>query len=109
MSEQGGEKVLSMFGQPDDVLLANLDALRRRLCQYGPDAKRCDCKFGASGKGEQSGCPELRQAIAIISGQREQVAITRELFEQSAANTLRHIERILAEHSATPELGGSHE
>lgn len=46
-----------------------LEAVRLRLCPYcGPT---CDCKFGSRdagrGLGEQTGCPELRQAIAALS------------------------------------------
>ena len=90
------ERVTPMFGRPDEELLASLHDLRMRLCGYGAAwDERCDCKFGASGRGEQTGCPEIRQAIAIISGQREQVGITRQMFEESAANTLREVGRLV--------------
>ena len=82
-----------MFGLDDDVLLENLETLRSSLCCYrGPT---CDCKFGASRKGEQTGCPEIRQAIAYIAGQRDEVATTRDLFEQSAVKTLAKIKALL--------------
>lgn len=83
-----------MFGQPDDELIANLERLRSNLCAYFP-GDRCDCKFGASRKGEQTGCPEIRQAIAIISGQRDEVVVAKELFEASAASTLSHVRQIV--------------
>lgn len=88
-----------MFGIADDELLTNLEKLRQSLCCYAstpyPATRTCDCQFGASGQGEQTGCPELRQVIAIIRGQREQVIITRQLFEVNATNTLKEIERAI--------------
>lgn len=52
----------------DNVALATaLEAVRRRICAYGPQARTCDCKFGISldgiGYSEQTGCPELREMI----------------------------------------------
>lgn len=83
-----------MFGLDDDELLANLERLRRRLCCYMGDS--CDCKFGATPvTSEQTGCPEIRQAMAIISGQRDSVVVARQLWEQSAANTLSQIRLLL--------------
>lgn len=61
-----------MFGIPLPLLIENLELLRKQLCAYGPDAKRCDCKyrnleaassFRTMGRGEVTGCPELRLAI----------------------------------------------
>jgi hypothetical protein len=41
--------------------LAALRLAQRAVCTYmGPT---CDCKYGASGEGEQTGCPELRDLI----------------------------------------------
>lgn len=50
-----------------------LEKLRKhKVCAYVGD--RCDCKFGGEGlgpnkwnSGESNGCPELRQAIEILS------------------------------------------
>jgi hypothetical protein len=88
---------LSMIGIEPEQLIANLETLRRRLCEYGPDAERCDCKYGASGRSEQSGCPELRLAIEWVKGNADKVQTTRQLFEDSAANTLRRIRQVLRE------------
>ena len=48
--------------------LKDLEKLRSQLCCYGPQAKHCDCKYGADIKagGEETGCPEIRAAIEII-------------------------------------------
>ena len=50
-----------------------LELARRRVCAYNPPPydsdRRCDCKYGASVKenqsmgSEQTGCPELRETI----------------------------------------------
>ena len=82
-----------MFGTSKEMLLKHLENLRKRVCCYAtPDY--CDCKYGipwedmpekddpdceakmlarmnqwqsfGSKLGEQTGCPELRQAIALI-------------------------------------------
>jgi len=42
-------------------MIAGLVRLRERLCRYSADP--CDCKYGASLKDEESGCPEVRWAI----------------------------------------------
>lgn len=55
-------------------LAAVLEQVRKRICQYGPDATRCDCKYvvgfldrGARvGQGEHSGCPEVREAAYFL-------------------------------------------
>ena len=44
-----------------------LEKLRAKICGYGPKAKYCDCKYGASREGEETGCPELRSAIWLLS------------------------------------------
>lgn len=81
-----------MFGLTDEELVENLERMRQAVCGYWP-GDRCDCKFGAdrAANSEATGCPELRQAIAIISGQREEVIIVREAFERSAKNTLAQV------------------
>ncbi len=49
-------------GWATPAVLAALRLAQRATCTYfGPT---CDCKYGASGKGEQTGCPELRTLIA---------------------------------------------
>jgi hypothetical protein len=58
-----------MFTITEDRLIEGLTRLGERHCQYAGGewiSRRCDCKFGASFKGEQTGCPELRQAIEAI-------------------------------------------
>jgi hypothetical protein len=47
-------------------LIENLEKMRKKACCYGPDAKVCDCKYGASNEGEETGCPELRCAIEYL-------------------------------------------
>lgn len=89
-----------MFGLSDDELIGNLEALRVRLCCYMGSS--CDCKFGATGKGEQTGCPEIRQAIAIIAGQRHEVSVAERTFEDSAANLLSRLRALLEEHPKHP-------
>jgi len=53
-----------------------LEKLRKQLCGYGPNAKFCDCKYGATRQGEETGCPELRSAIWHLS--RHTAATTEE-------------------------------
>ena len=57
-----------MFGQSQPRLVAGLMQVGDRLCQHGGGdwPRRCDCKFGASGQGEESGCPEIVAATALI-------------------------------------------
>ena len=82
-----------MFGVKKKYLLKHLENLRRRVCCYATP-EICDCKYGIpwrdlekepiqegerrvadfmfqhqnfTGLGEQTGCPELRQAIELIS------------------------------------------
>jgi hypothetical protein len=48
------------------------------LCVYLPGhgnpekwpSSRCDCKYGASGIGEQNGCAEMRSVYRMLSGER---------------------------------------
>lgn len=44
-------------------------AMGARVCGYvggeWPD-RRCDCKFGGPGKGEKTGCPELRVLLKAL-------------------------------------------
>jgi hypothetical protein len=46
-------------------VIEGLEALRRSICGY-PQMNSCDCKYGASLRGEQTGCPELRYAISVL-------------------------------------------
>lgn len=46
-------------------LAESLERLRQHLCGY-VGQPTCDCKYGASGRGEQTGCPELRDAIDYL-------------------------------------------
>jgi hypothetical protein len=55
-----------MFGIEKEELLKNLEKLRAERCCYM--GITCDCKFGMdkNKSEEQTGCPELRQATALI-------------------------------------------
>jgi hypothetical protein len=58
-------------------LLANLEALRKRLCAYG--GAPCDCKFAQTAgdryvSSEVTGCPEIYQAMDIIRAESGAVA-----------------------------------
>ena len=86
-----------MFGVEHDVLIENLEKLRRWLCAYGGGGL-CDCKFGANGGGEQTGCPEIRQAIKLLKGQQEEVILLRARLENSAVNALAKIRHVLKEY-----------
>ena len=58
-----------MFIPEIEVLIENLEKFAGRLCDYSHDGKLleiCDCKYGASGIGEQTGCPEIRASIELI-------------------------------------------
>ncbi len=48
-----------------DELYDNIEKLRQRFCGYYPST-HCDCKYGSSGKGEQTSCPELRMVLDLI-------------------------------------------
>ncbi len=52
-------------------VITALEKVRKGLCQYGPCARRCDCKFMLREEDklfskEFSGCPELRVAIDML-------------------------------------------
>ena len=56
-------------------LVDSLETIRKnRICCYASPSKMCDCKYGiedrggldASGRGENTGCCEMREAIAIL-------------------------------------------
>ena len=49
---------------PQQELIRALRFVRTCVCGYL--GNRCDCKYGASGSGEETGCPEIRQAIALV-------------------------------------------
>jgi hypothetical protein len=89
-----------VFGVTEEDLIAGLDAVRRRLCGYGASLEEtCDCKFGIRGAArmsEQTGCPELRQAIKMLQGKYEEIAAITQLTEQSAARTLNVVVGVLA-------------
>lgn len=57
----------------NDLLLAGLERIGGELCSYmlpGNDwtKVRCDCKYGGpKPQGEQTGCPEVRQAHRLLS------------------------------------------
>lgn len=57
-----------MFYPEREELLQNINIFQKRVCGYKctPDCK-CDCKYGATGVGEKTGCPELRTVIALLS------------------------------------------
>lgn len=56
----------SMFTTTRPKLLRGLLRLRRNICGYtGPP---CDCKYGyKDGTREQTGCPEIANAAALIA------------------------------------------
>jgi hypothetical protein len=67
-----------MFTVSQERLIAGLEELRKSVCAYGPDAVRCDCKFGVTcprlhAGSEQTGCPELRQVIEYLQGEDERI------------------------------------
>jgi hypothetical protein len=58
------------FGTDQEELIAGLQRIGDRLCQYGPLGtfpRRCDCKYGASSHGEESGCPEVALAAELVN------------------------------------------
>lgn len=67
------------FLSEDRIRVASaLEAVRRRICAYGPNAEHCDCKYGFGQSlvskvqnSEMTGCPELRSAISIVLYGRE--------------------------------------
>ena len=68
-----------MFSDNRKNLLVNLEKIQRRLCSYDnfsndPTSEKppvCDCKYGASGIGEQTGCPELRCILLLLENMSE--------------------------------------
>jgi hypothetical protein len=62
-----------MFSKNKGFIVKGLRAVQKNLCRYFGDT--CDCKYGAEDLkpfgtrswGEQTGCPEVRTAIAILS------------------------------------------
>lgn len=58
-----------------EVLLSALEEVQVRVCAYG-SKERCDCKYGIKNEGdlaknhfysgEQTGCPEVREIIAVL-------------------------------------------
>jgi hypothetical protein len=91
-----------IFGISDEELIANLEVLRRKLCcyfQFGPD-DTCDCKFMSLNglphqTSETTGCCEIRQAIELIKGQRDEVLTHEMMFEDNARKRLAQIQQIL--------------
>lgn len=59
-----------MFGTDHEELIAGLKRLGASICHYCYPGRewpvRCDCKYGASLTGEQSGCPEINLAATLI-------------------------------------------
>lgn len=61
------------FAHDPNVVADSLEVLRRRVCAYTSPVNApsfCDCKYGLSDDtrngGEQTGCPELRDAIRLL-------------------------------------------
>lgn len=82
-----------IFGVDKDELLAGLELIRQRLCCYG--GPTCDCKYGASGKGEQTGCPELREAMVLVAEEFDKLTISKEFFEESSRNAMKRMAQIV--------------
>jgi hypothetical protein len=54
-----------VFGIKRKKLINNIENIRKRLCCYmGP---RCDCKYGGTGQGESTGCPELYMVLNLLT------------------------------------------
>jgi hypothetical protein len=84
-----------MFGVSKKELLEGIANLRKRICLY--DCPTCDCKYGHQwpedhveqlkqrfkvyADSEQTGCPELRQAYALLN------ALTEEEFDNLCRKT----------------------
>ena len=64
-----------MFIPSDEKVIEGLKKIGARLCAYTSPGEEwailCDCKYGASGHGEQTGCAEVRAAIEIILERKE--------------------------------------
>lgn len=61
-----------------EEIILGLYKIRAMLCGYRPPDPEnypientwfCDCKYGATGKGEQTGCPEVISAIEFLGYQ----------------------------------------
>ena len=72
-SDHGGGDVVNTTGRLDSII-TNLERVRRVLCCYdiglGEPPRTCDCKYGIAHDtrpgGEQTACPELRDAIRLL-------------------------------------------
>jgi len=53
-----------MFTRPREEALRNLKKMQQEACLYNNTP--CDCKYGASGSREETGCPELRTVIKML-------------------------------------------
>jgi len=58
-------------------LAGTMEVIRKNLCCYSGDP--CDCKYGVYAKkpnsqwaGEKTGCPEMRQAVAMFKEMTEE-------------------------------------
>ena len=62
-----------MFGISRNKLIENLHKMQRHACCYDMGhpfnpPPTCDCKYGYDPKdSEQTGCPELRTVVALLS------------------------------------------
>jgi hypothetical protein len=56
-----------MFCVNRERLIAGLEVLRQSLCPYRRPGHDCDCKYGVALRGEQTGCPEVREVIGLLS------------------------------------------
>lgn len=56
-----------MFCVNRERLIDGLEKLRQSLCPYRAPGHTCDCKYGASLRGEQTGCPELREVALLLA------------------------------------------
>lgn len=59
-----------MFGVNRNDLIEGLKVIKKRRCAYS--GAKCDCKYGVNDKtfnnggSEQTGCPEISEAINLI-------------------------------------------
>jgi hypothetical protein len=67
-----------MFTIERHELIANIEKLRKNLCCYATH-DRCDCKYGVAEKKmfenkitEQTGCPELRCVLLVLSNMTDE-------------------------------------
>jgi len=69
-----------MFIDNRENLRKNIELIQRRMCSYDnfsfdPECEPprfCDCKYGASGRGEQTGCPELRCMLVLLENMTDE-------------------------------------